>query len=139
MPVLSLPGFSRRLAAPLLALSLSITAFALPALAHHGWGWTQDAWFELSGTLTEIYVGNPHATLTIEAGDGTLWEVDLAPLSRTLNAGFDEDIAAPGDPVTVIGHRSIDPGEAHMKAVRVIHQGVSYDVYPARAAGYDNR
>ncbi|WP_051332458.1 DUF6152 family protein [Cucumibacter marinus] len=139
MPEHILAGLARRLAAPLLALSLSVAVFSGPALAHHGWGWTEDAWFELSGTLTEIYVGNPHATLTIEAEDGTLWDVDLAPLFRTLNAGFEQDIAAPGDPVTVIGHRSIDPGETHMKAVRVIHGGINYDVYPARAAGYDNR
>lgn len=112
--------------------------FAAPAaLAHHGWDWTSDEWFELSGTLTEVYVGNPHATLTVEAEDGAVWAVDLAPLSRTLNAGFDENAAAAGDAVTVIGHRSSDPADNHMKAVRVIVGDEVYDVYPGRAAEYD--
>ncbi len=109
---------------------------AVPAAAHHGWGWTSDEWFELEGTITEIYVGNLHATLTVEA-DGQLWDIDLAPLSRTLNAGFDEDVAAVGDAVILIGHRATDPDEFHMKAVRVIIGDQTYDVYPDFAADYD--
>ena len=107
-------------------------ATATPALAHHGWAWTSDDWFELSGTITDIYIGNPHVTIEVDA-EGTIWEVDLAPLSRTLNAGFDENAAAVGDQVTLIGHRAIDAAENHMKAVRVIVRGETYDVYPGRA------
>lgn len=104
-----------------------------PAYAHHGWSWTQSGFFQLEGRISEVFVGNPHATLKVDV-DGTIWDVDLAPPSRTMRAGFTEDVAAPGDEVTVIGNRSQDEGENRMKAVRVIVGGETYDVYPRRAA-----
>ena len=60
---------------------------AAPALAHHGWSWTDDGFFQLKGVITEIYVGNPHATLDVDA-EGEVWRVELAPPSRTIAAGF---------------------------------------------------
>lgn len=121
----------------IVALIISV-ALSLPVAAHHGWGWTSDEWFELSGTVTEIYVGNPHATLQVEA-EGQVWDIDLAPLSRTLNAGFDEDVVSVGDSVILIGHRATDPDEYHMKAVRVVIGDQTYDVYPDFAADYDRQ
>lgn len=119
--------------------ALALTLFiSLPAAAHHGWGWTSDEWFELTGTITEVYVGNPHATLEVEA-EGQVWEIDLAPLSRTLNSGFDEDVVDIGDVVTLIGHRATDPKEFHMKAVRVIIGEATFDVYPDFAADFDQQ
>ena len=44
-----------------------------------------------------------------------------------------EDTAKVGDEVTVLGNRSRDAVERHMKAVRVTVGGKSYDVYPNRA------
>ena len=50
-----------------LAATLAVAAFfALPALAHHGWSWTQDGFFELKGVIADIYIGNPHATLDVD-------------------------------------------------------------------------
>lgn len=119
---------------PLAALFIAALVFfglAAPAFAHHGWAWTDDEPFELSGTIEEIYIGNPHVTLTVRAEDGT-WHVDLAPLARTLRAGFDEDAASVGDMVTCLGFRSSDPAERTMKAARVTVNGTAYDVYPRR-------
>ena len=120
-------SFTRRSALAALAL----TALAGQALAHHGWGWTDGERYELTGTIVEIYLGQPHVTLKVEAADG-IWDVDLAPLARTIAAGFDEDAAKVGDAVTVIGNRSSDPADLHMKAVRLIVNGKTYDVYPDR-------
>lgn len=114
----------------LLALGLAFSA-VVPALAHHGWAWTEDEPFELTGTIEEIYIGHPHVTLEIRAEDG-VWHVDLAPLARTLRAGFDEGAARTGDTVTCIGFRSRDHGELSMKAARIIINGQTYDVYPNR-------
>ena len=111
--------------------ALALGFAAVPAAAHHGWSWTDGERFELTGTITEIYLGQPHAALKVEAEDG-IWDVDLAPLSRTLSSGFDEDAAEIGDEVTAIGNRSSDPDEKHMKAVRLIVNGETYDVYPNR-------
>lgn len=106
-------------------------ALVLPAAAHHGWAWTQDGFFELTGRISKIYYGNPHPTLDVEA-NGEVWRVDLATPRATANAGFMEDTAKVGDEVTAIGNRSRDEAEKHMKAVRIILNGKNYDVYPDR-------
>ena len=103
-----------------------------PTLAHHGWSWTADGMFELKGIIKEIYIGNPHATLDIDV-EGEIWRVELAPPSATMRAGFTEDVAKIGDEVTALGNRSRDETEKRMKAVRVIVNGKTYDVYPSRA------
>lgn len=112
--------------------TLIVGSAALPALAHHGWAWTEDDFFELSGTITAISYGNPHATLDVQAEEG-VWRVDLAPPRATANAGFTEVSAKVGDDVSAIGHRSRDHAERRMKAVRIVIGGKTYDVYPDRA------
>lgn len=122
---------SRRFRGLAAALAIALLAPAA-ALAHHGWSWTQDGFFQLEGVIAEIYIGNPHATIDVDV-DGTIWRVELAPPSRTIAAGFTEEVAGVGDEVTAIGNRSQDEGENRMKAVRVIVGGGTYDVYPYRA------
>jgi len=112
------------------AMILTIAGAAV-AFAHHGWSWTQDEFFTLEGVITAVYVGNPHATLDIDA-EGQSWRVELAPLRATTRAGFSEDAARIGDEVVAIGHRSRDDEERRMKAVRLIVNGKTYDVYPSR-------
>jgi hypothetical protein len=107
------------------------TLLASTAFAHHGWGWTEDEPFQVTGTIEDIYIGNPHVTLKVRAEDG-LWDVDLAPLAASLRAGFSEEAAAIGDEVTCVGFRSRDHAERHMKAARVVVKGKTYDVYPNR-------
>lgn len=104
------------------------------ASAHHGWAWTEDGFFELTGTISAIYFGNPHPTLDVDV-EGEIWRVDLATPSATARAGFMEDTAKVGDEVIVLGNRSREETENHMKAVRVTVNGQSYDVYPGRAPG----
>ncbi|OWK20825.1 hypothetical protein AJ88_25675 [Mesorhizobium amorphae CCBAU 01583] len=108
-----------------------ILAAGTAAYAHHGWSWTADGFFELRGKITAIYIGNPHATLDVDA-EGEAWRVEMAPPSRTIAAGFTEEVAKVGDEVTAIGNRSLDETEKRMKAVRVIVGGKTYDVYPDR-------
>ena len=110
---------------------IACLVLGFPAIAHHGWSWTEEETFELKGKIVEIYVGNPHATLDVEL-DGAVWRVELAPPARTIAAGFTEDAAKAGDEVTAIGNRSKDKAERRMKAVRIIVGGKTYDVYPDR-------
>ena len=109
-------------------------SLVVPALAHHGWSWTESGFFQIEGVITELYIGNPHATLDVDV-EGTIWRVELAPPGPTMAAGFTEDVAAVGDEVIAIGNRSADPNETRMKAVRVIVGEKTYDVYPSRAQG----
>ena len=102
-----------------------------PTLAHHGWAWTEDGFFELEGIIAEIYIGNPHATLDVDV-EGEIWRVELAPPARTIEAGFTEGLAKKGDEVIAIGNRSRDATEKRMKAVRIKVNGKTYDVYPDR-------
>lgn len=106
-------------------------ALAGQATAHHGWSWTVEQQSELSGTVREVFIGNPHAVLTIEAEDA-IWTVELAPPGRTRAAGLDENAVKVGDEAAAIGNRSKDPDEKRMKAVRIIVNGSTYDVYPDR-------
>lgn len=113
-------------------LLLAVLSLSWPALAHHGWSWTKDGFFELRGKILAVYVGNPHATLDVDV-EGEKWRVELAPPGPTMAAGFTEDVAKPGDEVTAIGNRSQDENEKRMKAVRIVVGGKTYDVYPSRA------
>jgi hypothetical protein len=111
--------------------AFAAAALASTAFAHHGWSWTEEEQSELTGTIQEIFIGNPHAVLSVAAEDG-LWTVELAPPQRTRAAGFDEEAAKVGDEVTAIGNRSKDQNEKRMKAVRIVVNGKTYDVYPDR-------
>jgi hypothetical protein len=102
-----------------------------PTLAHHGWSWTEDGFFELEGVIKAIYIGNPHATLDVDV-EGEIWRVELAPPSATMRAGFTEDAARAGDEVKAIGNRSREDTEKRMKAVRIAVNGKTYDIYPNR-------
>jgi len=120
-------SFARR---TLLAAALG-AAVVSSAFAHHGWSWTVDEQSELTGTIEDIYIGNPHAVLMVKAEDGS-WTVELAPPSRTRAAGFDENAAKIGDEVTATGNRSADQHEKRMKAVQLVINGKTYDIYPER-------
>lgn len=114
------------LAAALIGAAIPATAFA-----HHGWAWTEEGLFELTGIIKSVYVGNPHATLDVDV-EGEIWRVELAPPAPTMAAGFTEDVAQIGDEVVATGNRSQDENEKRMKAVRIVINGVTYDVYPDR-------
>ena len=116
----------------LVPAALAVLMFSVvPALAHHGWAWTEDGFFELTGIVKEVYVGNPHATLDVDV-EGVVWRIELAPPGPTTSAGFTEETAPAGTEIKAIGNRSQDETEPRMKAVRIVVNGKNYDVYPAR-------
>jgi hypothetical protein len=124
---------SLKLAAPrtVTTACAGILLLTSAAIGHHGWAWTEEETFELTGTIEDIYLGNPHAALKVKAAEGT-WDVDLAPPARTRRAGFDESAAELGDAVTAIGNRSRDHSQLWMKAVTIEVNGKRFDVYPDR-------
>jgi hypothetical protein len=128
-----MPNPMLSLRAACLGLALAGAA-AAHVFAHHGWSWTDSGFFQLEGVITKVYIGNPHATIDVDV-EGTIWRVELAPPGPTMAAGFVEGVANPGDEVTAIGNRSAADDEPRMKAVRVIVNGNTYDVYPSRAQG----
>jgi hypothetical protein len=121
----------RDLMQTLAAAGVSLVA-AMPARAHHGWRWTDDGQFELTGIIREARLGNPHGVLTIDA-DGEIWEAEVGQPWRNARAGLDDDMLRPGVEVTLSGHRAADPAERRMKAERVILAGKVHDLYPDRS------
>ena len=108
-------------------------ALALPAaaLAHHGWGWTEDEETRLAGTIEAISFGNPHMHIRLKAQDG-IWEVDLSPPIVAQRSGFGPPAAKAGDAVRLTGHRARDHAVRSFKAETVTVNGKTYDVYPQR-------
>jgi hypothetical protein len=105
---------------------------ALPALAHHGWRWTDDGEFELTGLITAAELGNPHGLLTVTV-NAEVWTVEVGQPWRNEQAGVSDAMLAPGTEITVRGHRSADPAELVVKAERLVIGGQTYDLYPDRS------
>jgi len=114
-------------------LGLWSAALALPAaaLAHHGWGWTEDKETRLSGTIKSISFGNPHMHLQLQNAQG-LWEVDLSPPIVAQGSGFGPGAAKAGEAAIVTGHRARDADMRAFKGETITVRGKTYDVYPQR-------
>ena len=113
-------------------LVFTFSLAAVPALAHHGWGWTDSGEFTLTGIVTAAELGNPHGVLTVEV-EGEAWVVEVGQPWRNAQAGLTGDMLAPGAELTAEGHRSADPGQLLMKAERIVIDGQTYDLYPDRS------
>ncbi len=111
--------------------ALSALLLAGPAAAHHGWRWTDDGRFELTGLITEARLGNPHGVLTIDA-DGEIWKAEVGQPWRNENAGLTDEMMAPGTEIKIIGKRAADPEEKLVKAEAVEIAGQLYVLYPDR-------
>lgn len=110
--------------------ALAVTV-AATASAHHGWRWAEDGNFELTGTVTEARLGNPHGLLTVES-EGEAWTVEVGQPWRNERAGLTDAMLEPGTDLTAIGHRSSDAAQRLMKAERIVIGGETYDLYPDR-------
>jgi hypothetical protein len=108
-------------------LSLAGTA----AMAHHGWRWTAEGKFELTGKVTEARLGNPHGVLTVTA-NGESWIVEVGQPWRNDRAGLTDVMLAPGAEITILGSRAADPGDLKLKAEAVTIAGTQYVLYPDR-------
>jgi hypothetical protein len=122
---------SRRRALQLGAGSAVVLA-SLPASAHHGWSWAEDAQTELKGTVKSVSMAPPHPSLQVTAADGKQWLIDLANPNQTERSGFTATSAKPGDAIVVLGNRARDTTQLWMKAVRITVGGKTYDLYPER-------
>jgi hypothetical protein len=104
---------------------------AAPALAHHGWRWTDGGQFELTGIVREARLGNPHGVLTIDA-DGEMWIAEVGQPWRNERAGLTDAMLSPGRELTILGERAADPADLRMKAEVVVVDGVRHVLYPDR-------
>ncbi len=110
----------------------AIVVTSVPAVAHHGWSWAEDAQSELKGTIRSISMAPPHPSLQVVAADGVLWQIDLGNPNQTERSGFTATSAKPGDAIVILGNRHKDKTKMQMKAVRLTIAGKNYDMYPER-------
>jgi hypothetical protein len=115
-----------------LALGAGALAASLPALAHHGWEWAEEAQSTLQGTIQTVSIAPPHPQLQVKAADGVVWQVDLGNPNQTERSGFTAASAKAGDAIVVLGNRHKDKTRMHMKAVRITVAGKQFDMYPER-------
>lgn len=125
---------TRREALGLVARAALGAGLLLPgaARAHHGWRWTEAGEFELTGTIAEVRLGNPHGIVTLDV-EGEAWRVEVGQPWRNHAAGLRDEAFRIGATMTAIGRRSADPAERLMKAEQVIIGNVRYILYPNRA------
>lgn len=115
-----------------LVAGLAMVAIAPAARAHHGWRWTTDGEFELTGVITRAELGNPHGILTVDA-EGESWTVEVGQPWRNERAGLTDDKLAPGTEIVALGHRHEDEAQLVMKAERIVIGGTTHDLYPDRS------
>jgi hypothetical protein len=114
--------------AAILGLSL-----ATNALAHHGWAGQSTEDFTLKGKVSKaLSLSGPHATMQITDEKGQVWDLTLAPPTRTEAAGLKEGMIPIGADVAILGKRNLDPKRFEVKTERVTFNGKNYDVYPDR-------
>jgi len=99
--------------------------------AHHGWRWTADGNFALTGLIETVKLGNPHGLVTVNA-DGERWTVEVGQPWRHERTGLADSEFRIGREIQAIGHRSADAEELRMKAEQVIFDGTTYVLYPNR-------
>ena len=114
-----------------IALGLPALFLARPAIAHHGWRWTDDGRFELRGLITEARLGNPHGVLTIDA-EGEIWKAEVGQPWRNERAGLNDAMLAPGTDIKIIGKRAADPEQRLVKAEAIELAGALFELYPER-------
>jgi Family of unknown function (DUF6152) len=111
---------------------LAAMASAAPVSAHHGWSEYQDTQFEITGTLSQgVSLAGPHATAQISVADD-VWDIVLAPSTRTARAGLEEDTVPVGATVTASGHRHRDLTKLEIKTERLTWNDTVFNVYPER-------
>jgi hypothetical protein len=101
------------------------------AMAHHGWGWASDEEFQVTGSITNVRLGNPHGEVTLNV-KGEDWVVEVGQPWRNERAGLTPALLSLGRLITVHGHRSAKESERLVKAERVVIDGKSYNLYPDR-------
>ena len=111
--------------------ALASSMLTLPALAHHGWSWTTGGNIDLTGTVTEADLGNPHGVLKVDV-EGETWTVEVGQPWRNDRAGLTDEDYAPGSELRFVGEPSSSEDERLMKAERVYIDGEEHALYPDR-------
>lgn len=96
------------------------------ALAHHGWGSYRED-IEITLTITELKLGNPHDRLIAKDADGEEWNLLMAPPARNRRFGFDETTVSVGQKIKLIGQKH--PKRREIKVHCLFRDGTAVYTY----------
>jgi len=86
-------------------LTGALLAIASSAVfAHHGWSGYKEV-IEMSATVIELKLGNPHDRLIAIDESGQEWNLLLAPPARNRRFGFSEETVSVGDEIRLYGQK----------------------------------
>ena len=77
---------------------------ASTVFAHHGWNGYKEV-IEMSATVIELKLGNPHDRLIATDESGQEWNLLLAPPARNRRFGFSEESVSVGDELVLFGQK----------------------------------
>ena len=103
--------------------------FGASAHAHHGWGGYRTD-IEITLTVSELKLGNPHDRLLAVSADGEEWNLLLAPPARNRRFGFDNDTLAVGDEIELFGRRHSQRNEIKVHCIFLDGESVYTYRYP---------
>ena len=84
--------------------SVLLVVAASTVFAHHGWSGYKEV-IEMSVTVTELKLGNPHDRLIATDESGKEWNLLLAPPARNRRFGFSEESVSVGDEISLFGQK----------------------------------
>ena len=94
----------KRALTPFFMIGISLVCAASTAFAHHGWSGYKDV-MEMSVTVIELKLGNPHDRLIATDESGQEWNLLLAPPARNRRFGFSEESVSVGDELLLYGQK----------------------------------
>jgi hypothetical protein len=103
---------------PYLPVAVIAALLAAPAMAHHGWSFYKKQ-VEMTLTIKELKLGNPHDRLVALDAAGQEWNLLLAPPARNRRFGFTEDTLEVGDEIELFGQKHPDKREVKVHDIDV--------------------
>lgn len=85
---------------------------------------------QLDARITDLGLSGSRPSLQVRAHDGMNWTVELGDRAKTRDAGLTDHDAAPGDPVSIRGHRATGFGDWRIRAISLTIAGRDFALMP---------
>lgn len=95
-----------------------------------GWPGYEAETSQLDATITDLGLTSSLPSLQVRARDGMNWTVELGNRRQTESAGLTKSSAAPGDLITITGHKATGFGDRRIRAARLTIAGRRFDLSP---------
>ena len=89
---------------PIMLTGTLLAIASAAVFANHGWSGYKEV-IEMSATVIELKLGNPHDRLIAIDESGQEWNLLLAPPARNRRFGFSEETVSVGDEIRLYGQK----------------------------------